>query len=303
MSDSSTFVRHDIEFAGAGDVTLRGWLYVPEPAAAVPAPGVVLAHGFSAVKEMALDRFAEVFAAAGLAVLVYDHRNLGASDGEPRQRIDPWAQIRDYRRALDWLGARPEVEGDRLAVWGSSFSGGEVLVVGAADERVRAVVAQAPFVGDPGLTDADGAHFVAIRAAALGDGVEPGEQLIGPMPVVTADPESPAMLPQPESWDWFQGLAEEAPSWRNEVTLVLDGGPVAFEPTLALAHLAPTPLLMVVAADDRVAPAEQALLAYERAGDPKRLEVVVGDHFAVYHGDGFTRASTAARDFLVEVLT
>ena len=181
MSTGPAFARSDVEFAGAGDVVLRGWYYVPAGSPGHPVPGVVLAHGFSAVKEMALDRFAEVFASAGLAVLVYDHRNLGASDGEPRQRIDPWAQIRDYRRALDWLGARPEVDDARLAVWGSSFSGGEVLVIGATDDRVRAVIAQAPYVGNPELDDADGVQFAAMSAAALGDVPGPGEQLVGPM--------------------------------------------------------------------------------------------------------------------------
>lgn len=304
MSTEPAFARSDVEFAGAGDVVLRGWYYVPAAASlGQPVPGVVLAHGFSAVKEMALDRFAEVFASAGLAVLVYDHRNLGASDGEPRQRIDPWAQIRDYRRALDWLGAQPEVDDTRLAIWGSSFSGGEVLVLGATDDRVRAVVAQAPYVGDPALEDADGTQFAAILAAALGDVSGPGEQLIGPLPVVAADPSGPAMLPQPESWEWFCGLAEDAPSWQNEVTLLLDGAPAPFEPALAARHLASTPMLMIVAAEDRVAETELALAAFEHAGGPKRLEVVVGDHFVVYHGSGFEQASSAARDFLVEALS
>jgi len=298
------FVRSDVEFEGAGDVALRGWCYLPADGASdAPVPGVVLAHGFSAVKEMALDRFAEVFASGGLAVLVYDHRNLGASDGEPRQRIDPWAQIRDYRRALDWLGAQTGVDDSRLAVWGSSFSGGEVLVLGATDDRVRAVIAQAPYVGNPELDDADGAQFAAMSAAALGDVPGPGEQLVGPVPVVAADPAGPAMLPQPESREWFEGFAEQAPSWRNEVTLVLDGALAPFEPALAARHLAATPLLMIVATEDRVAEAEVALAAFERAGEPKRLELVLGDHFVVYHGPGFEQASGAARDFLVEVLT
>jgi hypothetical protein len=303
VSTEPAFVRSDVEFEGAGDVALRGWYYRPGASSGIPVPGVVLAHGFSAVKEMALDRFAEVFASAGLAVLVYDHRNLGASGGEPRQRIDPWAQIRDYRRALDWLGAQPEVDGDRLGVWGSSFSGGEALVIGATDDRVRAVVAQAPYVGNPDLDDADGTQFGEIRTAALGDEPGPGEQRIGPLPVVAADPATPAMLPQPESWEWFQTFAEQAPSWRNEVTLVLDGAPAPFEPALAARHLAATPLLMIVATEDRVAEAELALAAFERAGAPKLLELVLGDHFVVYHGPGFEQASSAARDFLVEVLT
>ena len=86
-------MRQDIAFNAEG-TTLRGWLYVPDSGKG-PFPTIVMAHGFSAVKEMYLDSFAEVFAQAGLAALVFDNRNFGASDGEPRQEIDPWTQVRD----------------------------------------------------------------------------------------------------------------------------------------------------------------------------------------------------------------
>jgi len=101
-----------------------------------------MAHGFSAVKEMYLDAFAEVFAAAGLNALVFDNRNFGASDGEPRQEIDPWQQVRDYRHAITYAGTLDDVDSTRIGVWGSSYSGGHVLVLGAIDRRVKAVVAQ-----------------------------------------------------------------------------------------------------------------------------------------------------------------
>src|SRR5438067_9427501 len=136
--------RRDIEFDAEG-VTLRGWFY-PAEGAGSPGPAVVMAHGFSAVKEMYLDRFAEAFAAAGLNALVYDNRNLGASDGEPRQEIDPWAQVRDYRHAITYASTLPEVDADRIGIWGSSYSGGHVLVVGAIDRRVKCVVSQVPLV-------------------------------------------------------------------------------------------------------------------------------------------------------------
>jgi fermentation-respiration switch protein FrsA (DUF1100 family) len=97
--------RRDIEFDAEG-VTLRGWFY-PAEGAGSPGPAVVMAHGFSAVKEMYLDRFAEVFAAAGLNVLVFDNRCFGASDGEPRQEIDPWAQVRDADRLARFQGKAP----------------------------------------------------------------------------------------------------------------------------------------------------------------------------------------------------
>src|SRR5215218_1507328 len=96
-------MRQDIEFDAEG-VTVRGWLDLPDGVSG-PVPTVVMAHGFSAVKEMFLDSFAEAFAAGGLGALVFDNRNFGASDGEPRQEIDPWAQVRDYRMRLP--GRRP----------------------------------------------------------------------------------------------------------------------------------------------------------------------------------------------------
>src|SRR6266487_5310981 len=139
-----TAMRQDIEFDAEG-VTLRGWLYLPDGAAG-PVPSIVMAHGFSAVKEMYLDAFAEVFAAGGLGALVFDNRNFGASDGQPRQEIDPWAQVRDYRHAITWAQTRPEVDAGRIGVWGSSYSGGHVLVLAAIDKRIECAVAQVPLV-------------------------------------------------------------------------------------------------------------------------------------------------------------
>src|ERR671918_2190790 len=135
-------MRQDIEFDAEG-VTLRGWLYLPDEATG-SVPTVVMAHGFSAVKEMYLDSYAEAFAAGGLGALVFDNRNFGASDGEPRQEIDPWAQVRDYRHAITWAQTRPEVDPDRIGVWGTSYSGGHRLVLGAIDNRVPGGVAQVP---------------------------------------------------------------------------------------------------------------------------------------------------------------
>jgi len=136
--------RRDIEFDAEG-VILRGWFYTANSDAAT-APVIVMAHGLSAVKEMYLDDYAEHFSGAGLHVLVFDHRNFGASDGEPRQEIDPVAQTRDYRHAITYAKTLPEVDGEKIGIWGSSFSGGHVQVVAAYDKRVKAAVAQVPFV-------------------------------------------------------------------------------------------------------------------------------------------------------------
>jgi uncharacterized protein len=130
-------MRQDIAFNAEG-ATLRGWLVLPDDFTG-PLPAAVLAHGFSAVKEMHLDHFAEAFAQAGLAALVFDHRGFGASDGTVRQEIDPVAQVRDYRHALSFAATLPEVDARRLGVWGTSYSGGHAIVVGATDRRVKCV--------------------------------------------------------------------------------------------------------------------------------------------------------------------
>ena len=137
-------MRRDIEFRTEDGVVLRGWHYVQERAGRTPT--VVMAHGYSAVKEMYLDRFAEAFAEGGIGAVVFDNRNFGASDGHPRQEIDPWQQIRDYRDAITWASDLPEVDAERIGIWGSSYSGAHVLVVGAIDRRVKCVVAQVPLI-------------------------------------------------------------------------------------------------------------------------------------------------------------
>ncbi len=101
-------MRRDIAFNAEGTM-LHGWLYVPDDTAVAKHPVIVMAHGFTAVKEQYLDRYAEVFASAGLAVLVFDNRNFGASGGEPRQEIDPVQQVRDYRHAITYARTLPPV--------------------------------------------------------------------------------------------------------------------------------------------------------------------------------------------------
>jgi fermentation-respiration switch protein FrsA (DUF1100 family) len=292
-------MRQDIEF-GVDGVVLRGWLYVPD-AGAAPHPTVVMAHGFSAVKEMYLDRFAEAFADAGLASVVFDHRNLGASDGRPRQEIDPWQQVSDYRAAITYAITRPEVDGDRrIGIWGSSYSGGHVLVVGAIDRRVRCVVSQVPVISGraniralvpaaflPGLR----AQFEADRLARFG-GAPPAM-----LPVVDADPLAPAALPTPDSWAWFTETHERrAPAWRNEVTLRSVEMLSEYEPGAYLPWISPTPLLVCVAREDVLTPSELAIEAYERAREPKRLVLLPGGHFDAYV-DGFDITGAAASDW------
>jgi fermentation-respiration switch protein FrsA (DUF1100 family) len=297
-------VRKDIEFNTEDGVTLRGWLYLPD-AAKEAVPTVVMAHGFSAVKENYLDCFAEAFAAVGLGALVFDNRNFGASDGEPRQEIDPWQQIRDYRDAITYASGLTDVDENRIGVWGSSYSGAHVLVVGAIDRRVKCVTSQVPLIS--GHRNARRLIRADMIAAVQGMFDEDRKARFEGKPpemiaVVSNDPNVPSALPTPDAWEWMTETAEKrAPAWKNEVTLRSLEMFLAYEPGAYIEYLSPTPLLMVVAAQDHLTVADEALAAYERALQPKKLLLLEGGHFDAYVED-FDAASDAARNWFVEHL-
>ena len=103
-------------------------------------------------------------------------------------------------------------------------------------------------------------------------------------------------LPTPDSCHWFTGTGRtRAPAWKNEVTLRSVDLLLAYEPGAYIERIAPTPLLMVVAAGDHLTPSDLALEASGRARKPKRLELLPGGHFDAYVGDGFQQASRAER--------
>jgi len=104
-----------------------------------------MAHGTSATITMVADQYAAAFHSAGLNVLLYDHLGFGASGGALRQQINPWVQGRGYRDAVGYLRRCRHIE--RVTLWGDSYSGTQVLVVGALIERIAAVVAQIPATG------------------------------------------------------------------------------------------------------------------------------------------------------------
>ena len=296
-------MRTDVEFDAEG-VTLRGWLYLPDGASG-PVPTIVMAHGFSAVKEMYLDRFADAFAAAGFGAVVFDHRNFGASDGEPRQEINPWEQVGDYRHAITYACTREEVDADRIGVWGSSYSGGHGLVVGANDRRVKCVSVQVPLISGhrnarrivrSDFIAAVGALFDEDRAARFA-GKPPAM-----IPVVDADPLAPSALPTPDSYTWFTETgATRAPAWKNEVTLRSVEMFWEYEPGAYIQWVSPTPLQIVVARDDHLTVSDLAIEAYERALEPKRLVILPTAHFDAYTV-GFEKAAGAHTTWFVEHL-
>lgn len=288
--------RFDIAFTVEGGLMLRGWLYLPEGPG--PHPAIAMAHGYACVKEHGLERFAEAFAADGFVVLVHDHRTFGASDGTPRQDVDPWQQIADWRRAVSFLESRPQVDAGRIGLWGTSYAGGHAIVLAATDRRLRCVVAQVPTISgyEQGLRRVPPDAVASLEEALAEDeraqfrGEPPGMQAI-----VSDDPAAAAAY---RARDAIEFYLQPVPAgvWENQVTVRSTRAARMYEPGAWISRVSPTPLLLVVADHDAITVTDLALAAYERALEPKKLALLPGGHFDPYLS-GFGKSSAAARDW------
>lgn len=296
-------MRSDIEFDANG-TTLRGWLYRPD-GAALSCPAVVMAHGFSAVKEMGLAEYAEVFCTAGLSVLVYDNRNLGASDGEPRHEIDPTAQRRDYSHAITYVAGLPGIDANRIGVWGTSYTGGLVIIAAALDRRIKCVVSQVPYLHALETTDLvsplesiKGFHRMLDKERrSLAAGNPPTA-----VAVCSDDPSKAETSAGRLSWAYFnQYVATGRAVWENKITVRSLELRLEYDAVAYVHRVSPTPLFMIVADDDDITPTSIALDAYARAREPKRLLTIKGHHYRPY-SEAFAACSSAASDWFVQHL-
>jgi fermentation-respiration switch protein FrsA (DUF1100 family) len=264
-----------------------------------------MSHGFSAVKEQGLAGFAEAFSAAGFAVVAFDHRHLGASDGADRGRIVPQEQHDDTRAALAWVSAQPGVDPDRIGLWGSSYSGGHAVFLGAMDPRVKAIVAQVPatdiarsLIGLAGKAGFDAYLTLLAGDHAARNAGEPA----GRIPVV-APAGQPSVLSTPDSYDWFMAAKASAPNWVETTSLESVARMAEYQPMAFIDLIAPKPLLIIAGTTDSLIPIALVRAAFARAGEPKKLVEIEGGHFDLYPGMPYhARAAHEATDWFRNAL-
>lgn len=290
--------RIDVRIPAEGGITLAAWLYRPEGIG--PHPAITMAHGFGGIKEQGLDPVARSFAEKGFLVLVHDHRNLGASEGEPRGDINPWTQITDWRRAISYLESLDEVDANRIGLWGTSYAGGHAIVLGATDRRLTAIVAQVPVTD--GVTTGQRRVPPDTRAALEREFDEDERgQLAGRPPVsralVSADQDVPAFYRDPNAVTTYLQPLPDGVTFENRATLRSMRWSRMYTPAQWIDQVSPTPLLMIVAREDTTSGTDLALRAYERALEPKRLELIPGNHFDPYDKQRDVAIAAAAEWF------
>eukprot|EP00475_Leptophrys_vorax_P027511 TRINITY_DN3922_c0_g1_i1.p1 TRINITY_DN3922_c0_g1~~TRINITY_DN3922_c0_g1_i1.p1 ORF type:complete len:360 (-),score=111.09 TRINITY_DN3922_c0_g1_i1:47-1126(-) len=134
---------------------LHSWVFLPAKKTGDKVPVVVMAHGLGCIKIFGIEKYAIDFAKAGYAVVAFDYRGFAHSTGTPRSLIAWHKHLEDWEVVLDYITANSGneilefVDPSRIALWGSSYSGGHVVAIsGQSKHNIKAVVSQVPFVGD-----------------------------------------------------------------------------------------------------------------------------------------------------------
>ncbi len=247
-------------------------------------PGIVVCHGYTGVKERYMPDIAARLVAAGHVALIFDYRGFGESEGE-RGRLIPLDQVEDIRSGLSFLEAQPEVDPDRLGLYGTSFGGANVSYAAAVDERVRCTVSVVGVAdGERWLRSLrrhwEGEEFRARVARDRGARGTTGKgEQVDPLEI---------MLPDPETAAVWEARFREHPEWKFPLALESADAIMRFHPEALVERIAPRAICWIVGGEDRLVPPSDAETLYRRAGPPKRFVVVPGiSHYAAYTGPPF----------------
>lgn len=278
-------MRRPVTFYSEG-MKLSGDLYLPDDASAdAPRAGIVLCHGYTGVKDLYLPDNARVLNEAGYAVLTFDYKGWGASEGQ-RSRLAPYSRVADVQAALTFLGLQPEVDEDRLGIYGTSYGGATVVWTAAIDTRVKCTVS---CVGI-----GHGARWMrSVRRPdewhdllALGKKDREARVLTGQSEFADR---SEILLPDRQSAALAAAARKNNPNAINTLPLDYIDETLQFHPEWVVDKIAPRPILFITTDDDRLVPPEETFALHEKAGQPKGLVVLEGfGHYEVYTEPAFS---------------
>ncbi len=269
-------VKTDVEWKSNG-LRIAGHLYLPDTEG--PAPGIVLCHGFAGVKELLLPAYAERFCAAGYAVVTFDYRGFGESDGEPG-RLVPEHQIEDILSAVSFLAEHPKVDANRIGLWGTSLGGANAVVAASRDDRVKCLAVQLTFANGErvvtgGMSEDEAEKFKSTLSRMQAKRAETGREMMVPLKKILTDTQSAAF------YDKYVG---EFPALSIRVPFLTVAETLAHKPEDALPNLR-VPLLVIGAGQDSVNPPEESLKLFEKAMPPKEfLMLEDATHYELYEG-------------------
>lgn len=268
----------DVAFPG-DDWSCAGWLYYPTDTVG-DVPCVVMAHGFSLTRHDGLRLYAEEFVRAGFAVLVYDHRFIGDSEGGPRQRICLSDQLVDRRRAVAFARTLDGIDGDRIILWGYSLSAVSAIDTAAADPGIAGLILLCPMLDSPWRVNRDLVAEPRSTLWLLGQTIRGTLRADVKVPV-TNQPGGRGVLTRPGERDGFGAAVSRESPWRDEA----QAGPmlsVALCRRVNRARKLHCPMLLQAAERD-VSVSPRAIDQLARRGRDVVLKRYDADHFQPFY--------------------
>lgn len=292
------YSRIDCQFPSHGD-NCSAWLYLPDGVAKPPL--VVMAHGFGGMKNCGLEPYAELFADQGLAVLLFDYRGFAESEGTPRQLISPRRHVEDYHAAVAWARGLKDINSDKIALWGTSFSGGHAIVAAAQDPKIAAISVQVPFVSGissstPIVIQNGPGYFFKAAYSAIRDLWRAATAREPYLVQIYGAPDEFAVLNTHDTKAGYESLippgleVENATPARIFLTLVL------YRP-IRWAGKVKCPALVIAGENDSLIPIEGVKKAAAKMKQAEFVSLPL-DHFAPYLGEPFNQVSKKQLDFL-----
>jgi uncharacterized protein len=266
VTDSETSptraVRTRLSFPSGKD-SCAATLFLPQSEG--PVPCVILGNTMGATQADRLPDFAERFAQAGFAALIFDYRSFGKSSGLPRQVCSVSGQIADFHAAINFAKQHPAVDANRLGLWGASLAGGHVVSVGASRSDLRAIVSVAPTAdcADIALTLSKSLLVRLIWAAHVDLWSMLTRRRPHYVPIVAA-PGGLAAMNTPGTLQDYQHMIGEGSVWQNRIAARLFLLFPAYRP-IAKASRVKAPLLVGVCEEDTIARPRRALAMAARA--------------------------------------
>lgn len=299
--DAPLAPRETVLFPSGAD-HCEAWLYRPDGLkTGQRRPIVVMAHGLGAVKALRLAAFAERFCAAGYLCLVFDYRYFGGSTGSPRELLDIPSQLADWRAAVNYARALPEVDPERVIAWGTSFGGGHSLITAAEDSRIAAAISQCPFTdgiaSSLALSPVNSARLTVMAVRDL------LAKWRGRAPVrvkVAGEPHETALMTAPDAMPGFNALlaASDIPDVRERewvpARIALQ---IPWHRPGSRAKDVCCPILFCVCETDSVAPARPTLRHASKAPQGE-IKIYPEGHFEIYLGAPFERVIADQLTFL-----
>ena len=280
-------MKRAIEFYSEG-FKLQGDVYVPDGlTAGETRSAILLCHGYTGVKDLYLPDNARVLNEAGYVVMTFDYKGWGESEGVAPNRLVPYSRVADVQAAMTFLGLQPEVDEDRIGIYGTSYGGATVSWVGAVDKRAKVIVS---VVGI-----GHGARWMSrvrrmdewFDLLELSKADRAQRALTGKFETVER---ADILLPDRQSADLAAAARKLNPAAVSTIPVEYVDDTIGFNPEWIVGHISPRPILFITSVDDRLVPPEESEELYANAGEPKKLGVLKGvGHYEVYAEPAFSQ--------------